>query len=98
MEKSAIIKCIPTDFGWNDVGGFNSLEEIFDNDENGNISKDVKYFYIDSKNNIVISSNKDKIVATIGVSNMIIVDTSHSLLICDKKDSQRIKEILKLII
>jgi mannose-1-phosphate guanylyltransferase len=97
MEKSTIIKCIPTDFGWNDVGGFNSLEEVFDKDEYGNIIKDVKYFYIDSKNNIVISSNKDKTVATIGVSNKIIVDTSHSLLICDKKDSQRIKEILKLI-
>jgi mannose-1-phosphate guanylyltransferase len=97
MEKSKIIKCIPVDFGWNDIGSFNSLDDIFQPDLNGNVIKDVKYIYVDSKNNIVISNVKNKIITTISVYNMIIVDTKDALLICDKKDGQRIKEILKLI-
>ena len=97
MEKSKIIKCIPVDFGWNDVGGFNSLEEIFNKDNKDNISKDCTYIYVDSSNNIVISDRKNKLITSIGVSNMIIVDTDESLLVCNKNDGQRIKELLKLI-
>ena len=97
MEKSQIIQCIPVDFGWNDVGGFNSLEEVFEKDEHNNIIKDVKYIQVDSNNNIVISSRESRLITSIGVSNMVIVDTEEALLICNKDDVQRIKEILKKI-
>jgi len=95
MEKSQIIQCIPVDFGWNDVGGFKSLEEVFEKDNNNNIIKDVKYIQVDSTNNIVISDRKSRLITSIGVSNMVIVDTKDALLICNKDDSQRIKELLK---
>ena len=95
MEKSQIIQCIPVDFGWNDIGGFNSLEEIFEKDEDNNIIKNVKYVQIDSSNNIVISDRESRLVTSIGVSNMVIIDTKDALLICNKDDSQRIKELLK---
>lgn len=95
MEKSSIIKCIPVDIGWNDVGGYNSLEDVFTKNENGNIVKDCKYISVDSSNNIIISDNKDKLITSIGVSNMIIVDTKNGLLICEKHEAQRIKELLK---
>lgn len=97
MEKSKIVKCIPSEFGWNDIGSFNSLEEVFTSDQFGNIVKNAKYFFIDSKNNIVISTIENKIISTIGLENMIIVDTNDALLICNKNDSQKIKDILKLI-
>ena len=95
MEKSEIIQCIPVDFGWNDVGGYNSLEEVFEKDEDNNIVKDVKYVQLDSKNNIVISDRESRLITSIGVSNMVIVDTKDALLVCNKDDSQRIKELLK---
>lgn len=94
MEKSNLIKCIPVDFGWNDVGDFNSLEDVFEKDKDGNIIKDCNYFYIDSNNNIVISDNEKKTITSIGVENMIIVDTKDALLVCKKSDTQRIKELL----
>lgn len=97
MEKSPIIQCIPVDFGWNDIGGFNSLEEVFEKDENNNIIKNVKYVQLDSRNNIVIADKESRLVTSIGISNMIIVDTKDALLICKKDDSQRIKELLKKI-
>jgi mannose-1-phosphate guanylyltransferase len=95
MEKSQIIECIPVDFGWNDVGGFKSLEEVFEKDNHNNIIKDVKYIHVDSSDNIVISDRKSRLITSIGVSNMVIVDTKDALLICNKDDSQRIKELLK---
>jgi mannose-1-phosphate guanylyltransferase len=97
MEKSQLIQCIPVDFGWNDVGGFNSLEEVFEKDVNGNVVKNVKYIQVDSNNNIIISDRSSRLITTIGVTNMIIVDTSDALLVCNKDDSQRIKELLKKI-
>jgi mannose-1-phosphate guanylyltransferase len=97
MEKSQRIICIPVDFGWNDVGGFNSLEEVFEKDKNLNIIKDAYYVQLDSFNNIIISDDKSKLITSIGVSNMIIVQTKHALLICHKNESQKIKELLKMI-
>jgi mannose-1-phosphate guanylyltransferase len=97
MEKSQLIQCIPVDFGWNDVGGFNSLEEVFEKDVDGNVIKNAKYIQVDSNNNIIISDRSTRLITTIGVSNMIIVDTSDALLVCNKNDSQRIKELLKKI-
>lgn len=97
MEKSKLIKCIPVDFGWNDVGSFESLSEIFSVDENKNVYKDCKYIYLDSQNNIVISNKNDNLITTIGVSNMIIVVTDKSTLICKRGQDQKIKELLKKI-
>jgi mannose-1-phosphate guanylyltransferase len=98
MEKSHIIQCIPVDFGWNDVGGFNSLEEVFEKDANNNIIRNVKYVQLDSSNNIIISDRESRLVTSIGVSNIVIVDTEDALLICNRDETQRIKELLKKII
>jgi mannose-1-phosphate guanylyltransferase len=97
MEKSQLIMCIPVDFGWNDVGGFNSLEEVFVKDKDLNIIKDSYYVQVDSFNNMIISDDSSKLITSIGVSNMIIVQTKHALLICHKDESQKIKALLKKI-
>jgi mannose-1-phosphate guanylyltransferase len=97
MEKSQLIMCIPVDFGWNDVGGFNSLEEVFSKDKDLNIIKDAYYIQVDSFNNMIISDDSSKLITSIGVSNMIIVQTKHALLICHKDESQKIKALLKKI-
>jgi mannose-1-phosphate guanylyltransferase len=98
MEKSQLIMCIPVDFGWNDVGGFNSLEEVFSKDKDLNIIKDAYYIQVDSFNNMIISDDNSKLITSIGVSNMIIVQTKHALLICHKDESQKIKTLLKKIV
>lgn len=97
MEKSQIIQCIPVDFGWNDVGGFNSLEEVFLKDNQDNIVKNAMYVQVDSNNNIIISDKDNRLITSIGMSNMVVVDTNEALLICHKSDTQRIKELLKKI-
>jgi mannose-1-phosphate guanylyltransferase len=97
MEKSNLIMCIPVDFGWNDIGGFNALEEVFEKDSDLNIIKDAYYVQVDSSNNIVLSDDPKKLITSIGVYNMIIVSTKDALLICQKEDAQKIKVLLKKI-
>lgn len=97
MEKSNLIQCIPSDIGWNDIGGYNSLEEVFDKDEFGNIIRGSKYVYIDSSNNIIIGENQSKLITSIGLNDMVIVDTKESLLIANRRDTQKIKALLKRI-
>jgi mannose-1-phosphate guanylyltransferase len=97
MEKSDLIQCIPVDFGWNDVGDFRSLEYYIKKDRNNNIIKDVRYICMDSTNNIILSDQKNKIISSIGLNNMIVVDTKKALLICKKEESQKIKELVKKI-
>ena len=97
MEKSQKIMCIPVDFGWNDVGGYNSLEEMYESDKLKNTVINCRYSYIDSNNNIVISDEKDKLITSIGVSNCVIVNSKNGLLVCDREKTEKIKELLKKI-
>jgi len=94
MEKSDKIEVIPVDIGWNDIGSFPSLEEVFKKNKNGSVVKDCNYIEIDSEKNIVVGK-EGKTIATVGVRNLIIVDTEEGLLICDKNDAQHIKKVVK---
>ena len=97
MEKSDLIKCLPVDIGWNDVGGYNSLADFFEKDQSNNIVKNARYVFVDSNNNIIISESNNRLITTIGVENMIIVDSKNGLLVCNRDNAQRIKELLKLL-
>ncbi|MGE4320072.1 MAG: mannose-1-phosphate guanylyltransferase [Acholeplasmataceae bacterium] len=95
IEKSSHIKVIPATFGWNDVGDYNSFDEIFNKDNYGNVIRNTDYSSIESYNNIVIGNGKH--ISTIGVEDLIIIQTDNELLILDKKDSQKIKELIHKI-
>jgi mannose-1-phosphate guanylyltransferase/mannose-6-phosphate isomerase len=82
---------IPLDAGWNDIGGFNALWDISDKDNNNNsLVGDVKT--IDTKNSLVISD--DKLIATVGVDNLVIINTKDTLLVAHKDKAQEVKNIV----
>ncbi len=91
MEKSKIVKVVPSDIDWSDVGSFDALYEELPKDENGNTLND-KHIAIDSKNNLI--HGKDKYIATIDVEDLIIVDTGDALLISKKGSSQKVKQVV----
>jgi len=95
MERARNIKVIPVDFGWNDIGSFPALDEVFEKNENGTVTKDANLVEVDSNDNIIISDKSDKKIAIIGIKDMIIVNTKDALLVCAKKDAQYIKKVLK---
>ncbi len=92
MEKSDIVKVIPSNINWSDVGSFDALYEELPKDKNGNTKND-KHISIDSKNNLVYGS--DRIIASIDVEDLIIIDTGDALLISKKGSSQKVKEVVE---
>ncbi|TMN81306.1 MULTISPECIES: mannose-1-phosphate guanylyltransferase/mannose-6-phosphate isomerase [unclassified Pseudoalteromonas] len=92
MEHTKDAVVVPMDAGWNDVGGFEALWEVSQQDENGNAFKgDVKA--VDTKNTLVFG--EDKLVATVGVENLVIVNTKDAVLVAHKNESQKVKTIVQ---
>ncbi|MEA2019412.1 MAG: mannose-1-phosphate guanylyltransferase/mannose-6-phosphate isomerase [Campylobacterota bacterium] len=94
MEKSSIVKVIPSSINWSDVGSFDSLYKELPKDENGNTLND-NHIFIDSKNNFIYGNERK--IATIDINNLIVVDTGDALLISKKGSSQKVKSIVKEI-
>lgn len=97
MEHTKSVSVIPVDIDWNDVGNFKSLEDIFPKDKDSNVVRASHFEQIDSEGNIVINKEDDKIIATIGLENIVIVNTKDALLVCHKDKSQEVKKILNKI-
>lgn len=93
LERSDDVMVIPGNFGWNDVGSWDMLGVLVPPDEDGNIIKS-EHIGIDTKNSIIYGK---KLIATIGLENMIVVNTDDSLLICPKSRAQEVKEIVELL-
>lgn len=93
MEKTKKLKLVKADFKWNDVGSFDALRDEYPKDSNNNASN-TDLITIDSKNNFILSN---KLTATIGIDDLIVVDTTDSLLISKAGESQKIKEIFKIL-
>lgn len=94
MEYSKNIRVIPSDIGWNDVGDFNALDDIFEKNIDENIIKDSFVNALDSTNNIIIAN--DIKVSLLGVNDLVIIKHNENLLITKKNRTQDIKKLLKL--
>lgn len=92
MERSMKIKVIPSDFGWNDIGSFTALNAIFKPDINGNVIKNSNIRQVDTSDNTIVTDGFT--VGTIGVNNLIIVQSENKLLVCHKDRAQEIKKII----
>ncbi|MFP3895279.1 MAG: mannose-1-phosphate guanylyltransferase [Anaerolineales bacterium] len=89
MEQARKVAVVPCDMGWSDVGNWATLHEILEKDENGNvILMDEQHVGMDTKNCLIHS--KGKLVATIGLEGMVIVNTPDALLILPKERAQEV--------
>ncbi|MDP4528139.1 mannose-1-phosphate guanylyltransferase/mannose-6-phosphate isomerase [Alkalimonas delamerensis] len=94
MEKTDAAVVIPLSAGWNDVGGFAALWQILDKDDNGNVCRgDV---VCQSTRNSLIHSS-DKLVATVGVEDLVIVNTKDAVLVAHKDQTQQVKNIVEAL-
>lgn len=94
LEKAQEILMVPGDFGWDDVGTWTALESYKEHDLNGNVL-DGQGVLVDTKNTMVQAS--DKVIATLGVDNLIIVESEGSILICNKQRAQDLKQVTKAL-
>lgn len=94
MEKTEKAAVIPLDAGWSDVGSWSALWEIKSKDEQGNVLEgDV--IALNTKGSMVVSN--ERLVATLGVDDLIIVDTKDALMVAHKDAIQDVKQIVNTI-
>jgi mannose-1-phosphate guanylyltransferase / mannose-6-phosphate isomerase len=92
MEKTKAAAMLPIDVGWNDVGSWSSLWDLAPRDANGNYTQGDAL--LEDTTNCYVRSDKS-LVATIGVKDLIIVDTPDALLVADKSRSEDVSMIVK---
>jgi mannose-1-phosphate guanylyltransferase len=95
LEKAAHVSGIAApDFGWNDVGSWNAVYELLPRDAFGNVTSPDS-IYLDSHNNFVDA--RGKVVALLGVRNLIVVDTPDALLVAARDRAQQVGEVVKAL-
>jgi mannose-1-phosphate guanylyltransferase/mannose-6-phosphate isomerase len=94
MEKSARAAVVPVSFKWSDVGSWGSLDEVAVTDKAGNVVTG-RVIDIGSTDSIVYADRR--VVATIGLSDMVVVDTPDATLVCPKSRAQDVKKVVDIL-
>jgi mannose-1-phosphate guanylyltransferase len=94
MERADQVLMLEGDFGWNDVGSWESVYQLEDKDEKANCLKG-PVLVLDSQGCLVHSPQKT--VALIGMKDLVVVDTADALLICPRERAQEVKKIVQLL-
>lgn len=92
MEKSDNIKVVPTHFAWNDVGSWDRIIKLFTADDQGNAAVG-DAIMINSHNTFVYGDNR--VVASVGIDNLVIVDTPDALLVAHRDHTQDVKKVVQ---
>ena len=93
MEHANSIYTIPGSFQWLDVGNWNAIPQIIPPNEAGNVhTGDVLYH---DSTNIIVHSTQDRLIALIGLDNLVVVDTTDVLMIGDRSNVADIKKVLE---
>ena len=93
MEHANNVAVVPALFDWNDLGAWDSVSETLPTDKNGNSVKGQTYMF-DTKNTTVFSTSDEKVVTTVGIDNMTIVETRDAVLIADNNKLQDVKDVV----
>ena len=91
-ERVAVISA--ADLKWSDVGSWDSLFEVLPTDSDGNIIIGGQHVGLDTKNSLVYLNQDRRLIVTIGVSDLVLVDTGDVLLICPKDQAQKVRQVV----
>ena len=94
MEKTEDVVVLPSHFGWSDVGSWASLGHVSQQDDRGNVVQG-RFIGLESNESIVVAP--EKLIAAIGINNLIVVDTPDALLLCPKDRAQEVKKIVEYL-
>jgi mannose-1-phosphate guanylyltransferase len=96
MEKAERVAVLPAGgLGWSDVGSWDSLFEVLLPDMNGNIGVNSQHLALETHNTLIYGTHgNDRLIVTIGVDDMVVVDTGDVLLICKSDQSQKVRDVV----
>jgi mannose-1-phosphate guanylyltransferase len=108
MEGAAaagLVGTVPGDFGWNDIGDFHTLGDLLDRDAHGNVVVEIDdgasggkaSVLLQDSERVVVVPRSGRLVAVVGVHDLIIVDTPDALLICPRDRAQDVKKIVEAL-
>jgi len=93
MEKADRVMVIPVDIGWSDVGNWATLADILPKDTDNNVVVGGEHIGIDTTGSLLYSTKR--LIATVGLKDMIVVDTDDVILVCPKDRAQDVKELVR---
>ncbi|HLF73777.1 MAG TPA: mannose-1-phosphate guanylyltransferase [Anaerolineales bacterium] len=96
MERAKRVAVLPAGgLGWSDIGSWDSLFEVLLPDMNGNVAVSAQHLALDTHNTLVYSENDERLVVTIGLDDMVVVDTGDVLMICKVDQSQKVRDVVE---
>lgn len=93
IEKAENMLVIPADFGWADIGHWRTVKDVLSESEIDNLIKG-SHIGVETKGSLIYNFT-DKLIATAGVENLIVVATDDSILICSKDHAQGVKKVVE---
>lgn len=95
MEGAEQVAVIPAgDLKWSDVGSWDSLFEVLPTDDDGNIVMGGQHIGLDTQNSLIYLNQDRRLIVTIGVSDLVLVDTGDVLLVCPKEKAQMVRQVV----
>ncbi|MBU0509316.1 mannose-1-phosphate guanylyltransferase [bacterium] len=91
MEHAPQVIVVQGTFGWSDVGSWDEIWRLLQQDKDGNASRGTARL-VQSKNNLVLA--RERLIALVGVEDMIVVDAGDAILICPRSESQRVRALV----
>lgn len=98
LEKSKHLVMVVAKFRWSDLGSWDALGDILPKDAKNNIVlSDCNCVSLDSSNTLICSYERKRLIAAMGLEDLIIVDTPDALLVCKKEKAQDIKRLVEIL-
>lgn len=95
MEKSQKVLMLVADMGWTDVGTWSSTYQLTEKDANANATIGARQtIYNDSRSNLVVINDPEKLVVLQGIDSMLVVETDDVLLICRRGDEGKLRQVV----
>jgi mannose-1-phosphate guanylyltransferase len=96
MEKAERVAVLPAGgLGWSDVGSWDSLFEVLLPDMNGNVASGAQHLGLDTHNSLVYGVDDQRLIVTIGMDDIVVVDAGDVLMICKTDQSQKVKNVVE---
>jgi mannose-1-phosphate guanylyltransferase len=96
MEKAGRVAVLPAGgLGWSDVGAWDSLFEVLIPDADGNVAVNAEHIEIDSHHTLAYSSHGRRLIVTIGLDHVVVVDSGDVLLVCKVDQAQRVRDVVE---
>jgi len=93
VEPAPRVATLEADLNWGDIGSWAALTDVLSVDGDGNLLQG-EVLTIDARN-VVVYGGADKLIALVGVEDLVVVDTEDALLVCRRDEAQRVREVLE---